>query len=324
MTSPSIRELQPGEEDSLLECQRVCFGPGRAKSRTEWEWAFRRPGLPLRQIVAVQDGRVVAAYSGLPQRTWIGGEERLCVQPVDVMVHPEFRRGLRRRGLYLQIAQAFLERYGTRGGDALHYGWPIDAARRVGERFLGYEWVREELALVRTLGENPGEFPSGVREVRQLGDELKWLWDRCAPEWGAATVRDAAWARWRFLERPGCAYRLLGAYDEDLLVGLAVLRRSPWTWPGALPLCDWLVPPGELAVAQDLERAARCAAQRDGAGSLVALFPDSAAAFGLFQELGWRVVLSPYRLVARSFDGRFDSDWLRAYWWYSLADSDLV
>lgn len=319
-----IRELRATDVDSLLECQRRCFGPERAKSRAEWTWAFQRPGLPLRQTVAVHEGRVVAAYAGIVQPAWIGGEERLCVQPVDLMVHPDYRRGLSHRGLYVRVGEHFLEGYGRGAGDALHYGWPIERARRVGERLLGYEFVREELALVRDLAGDPGDLPSGVREVREPGEELKWLWDRCAPEWGAATVRDARWARWRFLERPGHEYLLLGAYDEDLLVGLAVLRQGPWTWAGAVPLCDWLVPPGEPAIARDLERAARVVARAMGAESLVAVFPDSSTAFALFQELGWRVVPSPYRLVARSFDGRFDSDWLRAYWWYSLADSDLV
>jgi hypothetical protein len=319
-----IRELRESDVDSLLECQRVCFGPARAKSLAEWRWAFQRPDLPLRHTVAVHEGRVVAAYAGIVQRTWIGGEERLCVQPVDLMVHPDYRRGLSHRGLYVRIGEHFLDGYGVNGDDAMHYGWPVEEARRVGERLMGYDLVREDLALVRELTGDPGVLPGDVREVHELGDELKWLWDRCASEWGAATVRDARWARWRFLERPGHDYRLLGAYDEDLLVGLAVLRVGEWTWEGAMPLCDWLVPAGELAVAHDLERAVCTMARAAGATSLVAVFPDSSPHFALFQELGWRVAPSPYRLVARSFDGRYDPDWLRAYWWYSLADSDLV
>ena len=319
-----IRELEESDLDSLLACQRLCFGAERAKSAAEWAWAFRRPGLPLRHSVALLDGRVVGAYAGIPERTWIGGEERLCVQPVDLMVDPEHRRGQRERGLYVDLGEHFLESYGTRGGDAVHYGWPIDAARRVGERLLGYELVREELALVLELEGRPSEAPAGVERVTDPGEELKWLWDRCAPEWGAATIRDGAWARWRYQERPGIEYLMLGAYDEDLLVGMATLRLTPWEWEGALPLCDWLVPPGELAVARDLEAAVRSVAARAGARRVVAVFPDSSSPFALFQELGWRVRPTPYRLVARSFDGRFDGDWLRAYWWYGLGDSDLV
>ena len=324
MTSYEVREMRDADLESWLECARASFGPERAKSRRQWEWAFRRPGFRTQGMVAVRDGEVLAGYLGIAQQVWIGGEERVCVQPVDLMVRPDARRGLQRRGLYIEVAEAFIDHYGTQGTDVFHYGWPIEAARRSGQRLMGYEFVREELCLVREIGSESREFPEEVSDVTDFGEELRWLWDRCASEWGAGTIRDGAWWRWRFVEKPDCEYRLLGVRDASGLRGVAVLRGTAWEWPGVLPVCDWLVPDGDHEAAVLLERALESVAVECGVRSWVAVFPDTSLTFASFQERGWRVRTSPYTLVARSYDPRFDVDWLRAHWWYDLADSDLA
>jgi len=326
MSDYLIREIEPGDAESYLACHARVFGERGARTQAEWRWAFAESPLGPRAFVALRDGEVVAAYAGLPQRTWFAGHEHAFVQIVDVMIDPNHRRGLERPGLHVRVGERFFEAYGGRDGDAVFYGWPMERALRIGRRFLDYRLVREELALVREL--EPGPDPPTVDEIELVeapGEDLKWLWDRCAGGWGAATVRDAAWARRRFLDHPlRSRYALLGVRRDGLLRGLAVLRRGPWHWPGALPLCDWLVPPEEPEVAALLERATLAHARRQGLERVVAVFPDWSVPFEGFQERGWRVVPSPYSLVARSFDRRIDLDWLRERWWYTLADTDLV
>ncbi|MFT7669393.1 MAG: hypothetical protein ACI8X5_002093 [Planctomycetota bacterium] len=324
MSSFEIREVQVSDLASLLECARESFGGERAKTAAQWKWAFDRPGIARHGIVALEAERVIAAYLGIAQKMWIGGEERLCVQAVDLMVHPDYRRGKQPRGLYAEVAEAFIGDYGTRGEDVFHYGWPIDAARRSGQRLLGYELLREELCLVRKLEDAPLHMPKCVNVVTDFGDDLRWLWDRCTADWGAAAIRDSDWVRWRFLERPGHEYCLLGLRDDNVLRGLAVLRKTAWDWEGAVALCDWLVPDDEPETARQMDRAIRHQAHSWGARSLVALFPQTSRPFASFQDRDWRVQHSPFKLVARSYDVRFDADWLRAHWWYSLADSDLA
>jgi len=324
MTDLEIRELQPTDAESYLECHRRVFGEEGGKSLAEWRWAFTESPLGPRAFVALRDGCVVAAYAGLARRTWIGGEERALVQVIDSMVDPGERRGLRRRGLHVAVGEAFFDAYGGESGDVGYFGWPMPAALRIGERFLRYDLVREELVLVRELGGEPSAMPEGVEELTEVGEDLKWLWDRCAPEWGAATIRDAAWARRRFLEHPRERYTLLGVRKEGILRGLAVLREGAWSWGGAAALCDWLVPPAEEEVARALERAVRARAAAAGSERLVALFPEWSPPFASFQDAGWRVRPAPFSLAARSFDRRFDLAWLRAHWWYTLADSDLA
>jgi len=323
MTAAIVREWREEDLGSLLECARSVFGAGREKSRAEWAWAFARPGLPRRGFVAVEGERVVGAYLGQSQRLRLMGEERRCAQVVDLMVHPDARGGLGRRSLHRELGRAFIGTYGERGEDALHYGWPVAAARRSGHRQLGYELLREESCLLRGVDAPSGALPAGVEALEALGPAVDRLAARCATA-PAQVPRDAAWLRWRFLERPACEYRLLGVPEGDELLGIAALRTTPWDWGGALPICEWLVPPAESAVAEALERAVAEEAAARGARELVALLPDSTEGFGAFQGRGWRVRPTPYVSVVRAHAAGVDADWLRRHWDYSLADSDLA
>ncbi|MCB9915887.1 MAG: hypothetical protein H6828_12220 [Planctomycetes bacterium] len=301
---------------------------GRARRRCAALVEPRRARRRAR-FVALHDGEVAAAYLGRATSTWFAGERRAFVQSVDSMVDPAHRAGLKRPGLFVELARAYFAHYGAAGGDAVHYGWPVEEAWRLGERFLDYALLREELVLVRELGgdDDAGDAAPvvGALDVDALEPDLAWLWDRCAPRWGAATLRDAAWARWRFAEHPTTRYRLRGARDAaGVLRGFAALRASAWSWPGAHALVDWLVPDEEPDVFDALERDARALARAAGAARLVTLVPPWSGAFARFQALGWRVRLAPYRCAARSFDRRCDLAWLRAHWWTTLADSDLA
>lgn len=328
MTGYEVREWRRDDARAWLECQRLCFGEEHAKSMGDWQHAFDPGGHATRGIVAVEEGRVLAALVGVPTRMWFSGEERLGVQWVDLMVDPDLRKGLGGHRLHREVGQAFYDIYGEGAGDLMHYGWPIAAAGRFGKRFLGYQFVREQLCLVREGIAAPQDAPrtsaDGVQELSQVGEDLRWLWDRCAGDWGLATIRDAAWARWRFLEHPSVKYRLLGVRRDGHLRGLAVVRESPWHWPGALALCDWLVPAGEVHVAEELEGAVLRLAHEQGLERIVTLLPEFSGAFGWFQQRGWRVQTTPYQLLLKSFDRRLDGAWLQRHGWLTLADSDLA
>ncbi len=327
MNSLELRSLVASDLPALARCHARVFGEeGRLGEATLLWSSFGNPA-GARAFVACDGERIVAAYLGRATRTWIAGAAHSFVQSVDSMVDPAYRAGLKRPGLFVSLARRYFDEYGVNGDDVVHYGWPIEEAWRIGERLLEYRLLREELVLVRELSEEPPRcpMPHEVEQQTELGEDLKWLWDRCAGAWGAATIRDAAWARWRFLEHPSQDYVLLGVRDEArVLRGLCVLRTSEWSWPGAMALCDWLVPDDEPEVASLLERGARALAAQQGAQRLIALVPDWSAAFSSFQECGWSVQLSPYRLAARSYDKRFGLAWLRKHWWMTLADSDLA
>ncbi|MCA8980031.1 MAG: GNAT family N-acetyltransferase [Planctomycetes bacterium] len=322
-----IRPLDAARDaDSLLATWATVFG--RERRRAEWEHQVLANPAGTRVFVATCDGRVVAQYAGVPTRVWIDGAERVFTQSVDSLVHPEFRKGLKRPGLFVDVARAYFDHYGVHGSDAVHYGWPLEAAWRIGKRFLEYECVREEVVLVRNLDAAPAEISAPeftVEDVVPTGEELRWLWERCCGAWGASAIRDAAFYAWRFAGHADAAYRLLGARDAGgTLCGLAVLRCGDWLTPGSRALCDWLVPRVELAASRQLESAVLRAAEGDGGRRVVTLIPEWSPHFLTLQERGWCVHPAPYRLAARCFDQRLDHLFLREHWWLTLADSDLA
>lgn len=350
MTDYELREWRESDASAWLECQRACFGQEHAKNEAEWRYLFESGGhvfesdgqanenggqisksssQTTRGIVAVQGERVLAACVGTNSRVWFAGEERTCVHWVDLMVHPDHRQGLGGQRLHRDVAEAFFARYGRAGGDLMHFGWPIAPARRFGERFLGYQFVREELCLVREVAADDSSGSSRVRQVTRADlaaspEEVRWLWDRCAGEWGLSAIRDAAWLRWRFLDHPKLRYRVLGVREGGVLRGMAVVRETPWHWPGALALCDWLVPAGEPEVAVELEREVQRVAREFGLDRVVALLPPCGGASDWFQTCGWSVHSTPYQWMVRSFDRQLVVPWVHRHGWFTLADTDLA
>jgi len=334
-----LRALRSGDETSLLETFNLVFGEGdpafRPRTPAEWSWAFEHNPAGQRVMLALAGEQVVAQYAALPTRVWIDGTERRFAQIVDSMVHPEHRGAGR---LFVRCARAFFEAYGSPERDLVHYGWPVERALKIGRRSLGYEVVRTQLFLVRELAGGPPLPPEadpidaartvwdeGVVEVDDPGEQLRWLYERCVGAFGASTVRDEAWFRWRFRERPGQRYRSLGVRDADgCLRGLCVLTDGEWPLPRTGVIVDWLVPPSEPEVAERLLRAACGALAERGARRAVALFPEWSPWFEQFQERGFLAHPSDYCAVARAFHPHFDSTWLRDHWWYQLSDTDLV
>jgi len=327
--SYEIRPLQAGDESSLLECFHAAF-PGTERTLDEWRWAFEKNPAGQRVFVALHGGRVVAQYAALPRKTWIDGGEHVFAEIVDSMVHPEHRAGLAQPGVFVETARAFFDAYGGRERDLVHYGWPVPRALRIGARFLRYAIVRTQCVLVKELGAGAAHAPQiGVAPIERFDYHSRWLWDRCAAEFGASTIRDAEYLNWRYCDHPRHEYRMLGARDaQGVLRGLVVWRRADWGRPEPVPdlglVADWLVPPAEDEVGEALLAALEHAARTERVHALVALFPEGSPWFARFQEHGFRVQPSDYAMVARNFDARFDVHWLAEHWWYQLGDGDLV
>lgn len=328
MPDYELREYRAGDLPSLLDCFNQVFRAGDPahKDRTplEWKYLFEDNPAGRRVWLALCEGRVVAQYAALPARVWMAGAERTFAQIVDSMVHPEHRSGLKRPGLFVLTALPFFEAYGGRDKDWVHYGWPVESAWRIGKTFLKYEVVRTQTVLAR--GPDPAaRRPPEVELLARFDDQARWLYDRCAGDFGASTIRDAAYLNWRFVDNPFHRYQLFGARDaEGVLRGYAVYRLADWKLPRMGVIVDWLVPPGEPEVGELLRRAIDARAAEDGATTVALVLPEWSPWFERFQDWGFLVLPTDYYMVGRNFHPRFDMRWLRENWWYQLSDSDLV
>ena len=80
MADYELREYRPGDEESILRCFNLVFARDNPdfvpRTMEQWDWTFRRNPAGRRVWLALTGGEVVAQYAALPNRVWIGGEER--------------------------------------------------------------------------------------------------------------------------------------------------------------------------------------------------------------------------------------------------------
>jgi len=324
-----IRPFRPGDEEQILATFNLVFGENDPafvpRTRAEWDWAFARNPAGQRIWVAESAGVIAAQCAALPYRVLVDGRETSFTQGVDSMTHPEHRKGLRRPGLYVETAYPFFRQFGGHGADLLHYGWPVEAAWRIGRTFLGYEIVRTQVVHALDVGPGTRALPRGIERLERFGGDAEPLYRRCARSWGASTIRDARYLNWRFCERPGVAYHVFAARDaEGALAGYAVYRRAERPFPGGALVMDWLVPEDAPEVGAALREACLAQARADGARAVIAVFPEWTPWNERFQEWGFRLHSTQYLLIGIVQDPRYDTWWLREHWWVQLAELDVV
>ena len=324
----TIRSYQPGDEAQILAAFDEVFSavdPSfEARPPELWRWRFARNPAGQRISLALDDeGRVLAQYAGAPQLARLAGERSTFTQGIDSFARSEVR-SLGRRGLFVRTGEHFATNFGGRlgEGDPWMWGFPVRSARRIGERYLGYEPLREQLALVldgapMDAEESPGE----VREIDDPGPEFDAFFETQASRFGALAERDARALRWRYIDHPVHAYRLAQYRDAGgTLRGFAVFAIRDFDGCRVGLLCDWLVEPEACA---PLVNWAASLADRAGGLALVAILPPWCEEFDQLQDLGFRARRSPLFLVGRSYDRRFRPDFWAREWYYTIGDSDL-
>ncbi|MFT5285070.1 MAG: hypothetical protein ACI8TQ_001231 [Planctomycetota bacterium] len=334
MSQYDIRPYQDSDRDSLLACFNLVFGAGdpnfKPRSLSEWSWAFEQNPGGQRIWVAVSEGEVVAQYAGYPYRVNLDGETVTFSQILDSFAHPDHRRGLKRPGLFVQTGLEYLDATTGPGKDVVTFGWPIEEANRLGERYFQYEVVRTQLLLGRPVGDgtdNPisaGTSSHVVERILRFEDEVLDLYQRCSEEWGASVIRDAAYLNWRYIENPFFEYHCYGVRDlSGTLCGFFVQRTGDWITNDVGILMDWLVPFDDKETAGILHEAYLAVSRSGGAQSLITLFPEWCPWFSHFQGWSWKAYPSDLLTVGRQAH-LWDMEYLRENWWYQLGETDLV
>jgi len=137
-------------------------------------------------------------------------------------------------------------------------------------------------------------------------------------------IRDAAYLNWRFFDNPRFSYRVLAVRREGRLVGYAVFRKADSPLADSGLIMDWLVEEDDLETAELLREAVLAQARIDGAVNVLAVFPDWSSWYERFQVWDWQVYASDYLLIGIVQNPRYDTWWLRANWWYQLAELDTI
>ncbi|MCH9639372.1 MAG: FkbM family methyltransferase [Betaproteobacteria bacterium] len=110
---------------------------GDAMPANLWMWKYDHQD--KYGIFAHVDGKIIAYYGGLPRKFWLNGETIPAVQICDVMVAPNMRGILTRKGPFMHTADTFLT--AQIGRDKTYhfaFGFPSDRAARLGEKSAWY------------------------------------------------------------------------------------------------------------------------------------------------------------------------------------------
>ena len=329
-----LKQWEPGDEEAILDAFNRVFARivdgFRPRTLETWRWQFlANPSGKLLLSAVAPDGRVAAHHGFVGLRLRVDGVERTAMQVVDTFVDPGDKRGLQRTSLAAALMNRFVAHTGGDGPGrhAFYYGFPVRAALRVGESLGQYELVRGQLKLSVGLDELAPVVAAGVEveEVERFPEETAALFARAAERHRAIGVRDAAHLNWRFAEAPDRSYRRALARSDGALVGYAVYRRGCFDGDDEEGLLvDWLVFPDAPAACDALLAWLRERAHEDGVSRLTTVLADVADEWLGFQQRGFRVLPTQYPMIVWTCVRAYDVDWLRAHWYYTLGDTDLV
>lgn len=327
----TVRTYRDGDEQGILACYAKIFEQG-VLDLEQWNWKFRdNPTGRVEIVVADHDtDGIVGVYAAIPYRADIDGEEAWASQGVDLAVLPEYRRVGPPPGLFISIGSLYHDEYCGQGPEraSYYFGLPIPAWKH-GHRHFGYQVGRDWDFLFL----DPGSATSlerrvapglEVRTVETPSEDHDELELRVRPELRVAIRRDRDYWRWRYAARPDRTYRLLECRDRSSgkLRGAAVYSVADLLRPRTAWLVDWLVPSGDLEATEALICSAETHARADRTGALAALFSQVDPRFLAFQDLGFRVMGSPYFLAVVPY--RHSLAFFRERWYFTLGDSDLV
>jgi predicted N-acetyltransferase YhbS len=101
-----LRRYRNGDEHSVFELERDVYphqGYDRSAWLKCWHWLHREnPAGPSAIVVAEHNGLIVGHSAIIPVLLKLGSEVITAFQPVQLMVHPEYRR----QGMFLALDRA--------------------------------------------------------------------------------------------------------------------------------------------------------------------------------------------------------------------------
>ena len=333
---PQIRFYRPGDEHAILRTFNLVFrevcGPDFVDRTLEhWRWAYLRNPAGHRISLAIAgDGTVASQYAGMPMLCDTEQGEQIFVHCVDSMTHPDWRRGLQHKSLFVETCLPFWD-HGKRIGDALFYGLPVDAAFRIGQRYLKYVEMCVVDYLIRDRALPPLPLPGAleVTRVPAIPGDLAALWAAVRPDKRCLVRRDARYLQWRYLDNPGHDdYELWTVRRGGQLAGLMVFAPEKGLAPESATIVDWLVPEQDPEALEALLAVATRRQQEAGRQRLLAVFPQWAMEWRALLQRGFAHVPSATwmqrRWVHNINKPAITAGFLAANWWFTLGDTDLA
>lgn len=338
----TLRDVVPEDMAAVLALHTQVFGP-----EVDMQWFAWKYGQAPEQAHHEGRGQAVGAWhgdeliaycGGLPRTLWQQGQRLRGLQMGDVMVHPAWRGILTRHGPFFHVTQSFhSSRLGPAPSRPFQLGFGFPNARHL--RLAVMLGLVRDGGVIETLHWNTSQaappglpwhwhwqalMPSDARFDRAVNSAWKSMLAR-APGLTLGQ-RDAAYLRWRYVDRPTAIGTPEGAPPRYHFFEL----RRPWssTALGVAVLdlrstsAHWLDWVGPVALMPLANRACRLEAARAGATELTAWASPAVAHQLEHSDIGRREVCAGLGVSAASDFKPEDVPRLR--WWLMGGDTDFL
>ncbi|MBI2769647.1 MAG: GNAT family N-acetyltransferase [Burkholderiales bacterium] len=324
-TQFTVGDLGAADRDSLCALHEQVFGPGAGDAWYRWKYMPGGNGGGEGSGVW-QDGVLIAHCGGIPRRLWRQGRPVAGTQIGDVMVAPQWRGILTRRGPFFHASQAFYSGHiSGQSEDRIAFGFPSERHLRLAVTLkllwdggpihsLSWNLSSPPLPLSRWAWRWTALDPSQAG----FDPSIDAAWEMMKKQSTALTLgqRDAAYARWRYCERPARRSRFfeLRRPWSARATGIAVMDLDG---PNALWL-DWIGHPGAMPVAAS---ACRAEAARGGAAWLTAW--ASPAVTQSLQDSGASTAVTAWLGIPRA-SSLAEAELPGMNWWLMGGDTDFL
>jgi GNAT superfamily N-acetyltransferase len=224
-------------EEGLLRLKALFDDNNSPKNLNDLRWRYLHNPVESTFVdFAIDDesGATAGVYCASPCRFKVGEGERIAVQSLDTLTDTDFRG----RGLFKMLAKRTYDRCSEAGVVAV-YGFPNGNSafgffERLGWtrldplpfliRPLRLPYLGQKLGLPAAWTERLPPRPlvslrppalsadAELRVVLEFDDTFDELWQLFAPSFQVGLVRDAAYLRWRFDQKPSKRYKTYGLY----------------------------------------------------------------------------------------------------------------
>jgi len=316
-----IREVAAADEPKVIRLFVEVFGHQPEGQWFAWKYGAGRAGaLGLWD----ESGCLKAHYAGIPRAILWQGNPVTGLQIGDVMVSPEIRGLMMRKGPFQEVCSRFFDtRVGAGRPYRFAWGFPNQRHLRLGLNLGLYRdaGVISQLSWPATPEGLPPwwQFSALDGHSADFDRQVDSVWQAMADDLRGHVLgsRDSAYLRWRFLARPDRQYRLFALRRRFTveMEALAVMRFAE----GGAELLDVVGPRGVFPHAV---RAAVGEAARAGAKILTAW--ASPALVELALATGAVAVPSGASLAISTGSDLTAVEITQARWWLMGGDTDFL
>lgn len=251
-----VRDGDEKDLEGILSLRKIVFGE-MEKDKLDprfWRWQFLEAPDGKGLIYIVEDqGKIIGHFADIPRRFSVGGDFIQGTLSLDLMVHPNYRRG----GVFAQMGSYAIQRVKKENG-LFMMAYPIRKETMQGLGKIGWKEVAELPTLVYpirfrgivnrylhfsllsffiggvarffyslirgTRGKKKSE-EVAIEKVTQLDEQFDRFWRKVLSLYSIMGVRDRVFLSWRYLRNPTRTYVFYRAMKEGEMKGYIVLRK---------------------------------------------------------------------------------------------------